>query len=416
MYIKNLKFIMFLVLTILAFSLILGFIFTASYADDSIYVWSDMSKNTSSNISNNSIPTTNLLQLESTSAVLIEQSTGQILYSHNMNEKLRPASVTKVMTVLLIIEAIDSGKISLTDIVPCSENAAAMGGSQIWLDPQETLTVDEMLKAICVASANDCSVAMAEYIAGSESSFVSLMNNRANELGMTNTTFKNCHGLDEDGHITSSYDISLMSQELLKNHPTITNYTTIWMDSLRNEKSELINTNKLIKSYNGITGLKTGSTGLALYNLSASATRDNLSLIAVIMKAPSTKIRFSEAQKLLDYGFNNFSYEEFAKKDEIIKEINITRGLKQSVPVIFEDNSEVLLEKGQKDKITQVLSLPDIVQAPIQKGDKIGEVSYILDDKTILTSNLVAGESIDKLNLFTIFKKVIYSWIDLLRS
>ena len=416
MYIKNLKFIMFLVLTILAFSLILGFIFTASYADDSIYVWSDMSKNTSSNISNNSIPTTNLLQLESTSAVLIEQSTGQILYSHNMNEKLRPASVTKVMTVLLIIEAIDSGKISLTDIVPCSENAAAMGGSQIWLDPQETLTVDEMLKAICVASANDCSVAMAEYIAGSESSFVSLMNNRANELGMTNTTFKNCHGLDEDGHITSSYDISLMSQELLKNHPTITNYTTIWMDSLRNEKSELINTNKLIKSYNGITGLKTGSTGLALYNLSASATRDNLSLIAVIMKAHSTKIRFSEAQKLLDYGFNNFSYEEFAKKDEIIKEINITRGLKQSVPVIFEDNSEVLLEKGQKDKITQVLSLPDIVQAPIQKGDKIGEVSYILDDKTILTSNLVAGESIDKLNLFTIFKKVIYSWIDLLRS
>ena len=416
MYIKNLKFIMFLVLTILAFSLILGFIFTASYADDSIYVWSDMSKNTSSNISNNSIPTTNLLQLESTSAVLIEQSTGQILYSHNMNEKLRPASVTKVMTVLLIMEAIDSGKISLTDIVPCSENAAAMGGSQIWLDPQETLTVDEMLKAICVASANDCSVAMAEYLAGSESSFVSLMNNRANELGMTNTTFKNCHGLDEDGHITSSYDISLMSQELLKNHPTITNYTTIWMDSLRNEKSELINTNKLIKSYNGITGLKTGSTGLALYNLSASATRDNLSLIAVIMKAPSTKIRFSEAQKLLDYGFNNFSYEEFAKKDEIIKEINITKGLKQSVPVIFEDNSEVLLEKGQKDKITQVLSLPDIVQAPIQKGDKIGEVSYILDDKTILTSNLVAGESIDKLNLFTIFKKVIYSWIDLLRS
>ena len=236
----------------------------------------------------------NSLNLESQSAILIEQTTGQVLYSHNVHEQLRPASVTKVMSILLIMEALDSGKISLTDNVPCSENAASMGGSQIWLDPRETLTVDEMLKAICVASANDCVVAMAEYIGGSEDAFVQMMNDKAKELGMNDTCFKNCHGLDEDGHVTSSYDISLMSKELLNNHPNITKYTTIWTDSLRGGKSELSNTNKLIKTYKGATGLKTGSTGLALYNLSASATRDDLSLIAVIMKAPSTKVRFSE--------------------------------------------------------------------------------------------------------------------------
>ncbi len=417
MYIKNLKFTIFLILAIVVISSIIQFLFiTTSYADDSIYVWSDMSTNTSSDVSNDSTTTINPLQLESTSAVLIEQSTGQVLYSHNMNEELRPASVTKVMTMLLIMEAVDSGRISLTDEVPCSENAASMGGSQIWLDPQETLTVDEMLKAICVTSANDCSVAMAEYLAGSEEAFVSLMNTRAKELGMNNTTFKNCHGLDEDGHVTSSYDIALMSQELLKNHPTITNYTTIWMDSLRDGKSELVNTNKLIKSYNGITGLKTGSTGLALYNLSASATRDDLSLIAVIMKAPSTKIRFDEAQKLLDYGFNTFSYKEFAKKDEVLKDVDIIKGVQSSVPVIFEDVSGVLIQKGQEDKVTQVLSIPDTIQAPIQQGDKVGEVSYILDNQTILTTNLIAGESVDKLNLFIMSKKVIYSWVNLLRS
>ena len=214
-------------------------------------------------------PSENSLNLESASAILIEQTTGQILYSHNIHEQLRPASVTKVMSILLIMEALDSGKIALTDQVPCSENAASMGGSQIWLDPRETLSVDEMLKAICVNSANDCVVAMAEFLAGSEEAFVQMMNDRAKELGMNDTTFKNCHGLDEDGHVTSSYDIALMSRELLNKHPKVTTYTTIWMDELRDGKSQLSNTNKLIKYYKGATGLKTGSTGLALYNLSA---------------------------------------------------------------------------------------------------------------------------------------------------
>lgn len=297
------KFVPMLLLFILIFVFCF---FNIAYALDN-YVW------TSGDIEVNTTPSTDL-NLESGSAILIEQNSGQILYEHNSHEQLRPASVTKVMTLLLIMEALDNGKISLTDKIPCSELASSMGGSQIWLDVREELTVDEMLKAICVASANDCTVAMAEYLEGSVDSFVTKMNSKAHELGMKDTCFKNCHGLDEDGHVTSSYDIALMSRELLSKHPSITNYTTIWMDSLRDGKSQLVNTNKLVRNYKGCTGLKTGSTALALYNLSASATRDNLSLIAVIMKAPTPKVRFAEASKLLDYGFSNYTYKQFATK------------------------------------------------------------------------------------------------------
>ena len=300
--------------------IIMLFMFSYVFASgDSIYVWSNNNEPITATTSANALTTNadtvteNTLQLESGGAILIEQHSGQILYEHNSHEKLRPASVTKVMSILLIMEALDSGQISLTDKVPCTETASSMGGSQIWLDVREELTVDEMLKAICVVSANDCTVAMAEYLCGSQESFVEKMNVRAKELGMNDTTFKNCHGIDEEGHVTSAYDIALMSRELLNNHPSITNYTTIWMDSLRDGKSELVNTNKLIRNYKGATGLKTGSTSLALYNLSASATRDDLSLIAVIMRAPSTKIRFAEAQKLLDYGFSNYQYKLLAK-------------------------------------------------------------------------------------------------------
>ena len=239
---------------------------------------------------------------------------GEVLFEKNSHEQLRPASVTKVMSILLIMEALDRGDITLETQVPCSEKASSMGGSQIWLDSTETLSVNEMLKAICVVSANDCTVAMAEYLAGSEELFVQKMNDRAKELGMNDTTFKNCHGIDEDGHLTSSYDISLMSKELLQNHPNITNYTKIWMDSLRDGSSELVNTNKLIRTYDGATGLKTGSTSLALYNLSASATRDGLSLIAVVLRAPTPKIRFSEAKLLLDYGFSTYSFKKLQQK------------------------------------------------------------------------------------------------------
>lgn len=326
--------------------------YTIVIASEYTYIWSDtyaLEKTLQTNSSESEpIPNSNSLNLESGSAILIEQNSGQILYEHNAHEQLRPASVTKVMSVLLIMEAIDSGKITLEDKVPCSSNASSMGGSQIWLNETEELTVNEMLKAICVVSANDCTVAMAEYLAGSQEAFVEKMNQKAKELGMNDTCFKNCHGIDEDGHITSSYDIALMSRELLTKHPSITNYTTIWMDSLRDGKSELVNTNKLIRNYQGATGLKTGSTSLALYNLSASATRNGLSLIAVIMKAPSTKLRFSEAQKLLDYGFNNYSYKELAKKDDLIKKVNVTKGIQTEANAIFKDDFRYFVKKRRR--------------------------------------------------------------------
>lgn len=343
------------------------------FAEDTAYVWSSYEglTPTSSIVTSKEESENNSLNLESEAAILIEQTTGQVLYSHNPHEQLRPASVTKVMSILLIMEALDSGKISLTDSVPCSENAASMGGSQIWLDPRETLSVDDMLKAICVNSANDCVVAMAEYIAGSEDAFVQMMNDKAKELGMNDTTFKNCHGLDEDGHVTSAYDISIMSRELLNNHPNITKYTTIWTDSLRDGKSELSNTNKLIRNYKGATGLKTGSTSLALYNLSASATRDNLSLIAIIMKAPTTKIRFSEAQKLLNFGFNTYLFKNFGKKGDSIKNISVTKGITSEVETILSDNAGTLIEKGKENNIEQTLNLENSIQAPVEEGQKL---------------------------------------------
>ena len=376
------------------------------------FIWSDDS---SSVETSNSVSTSSDLQLESPSAILIEQNSGQILYEHNSHEQLRPASVTKVMSILLIMEALDSGKITLTDKVPCSENASNMGGSQIWLDVREELTVDEMLKAICVASANDACVAMAEYLEGSEDAFVQKMNKRAKELGMNDTCFKNCHGLDTDGHVTSSYDIALMSRELLKNHPSITNYTTIWMDSLRDGKSELTNTNKLIRNYKGATGLKTGSTGLALYNLSASATRDNLSLIAVIMKAPSTKVRFSEAQKLLDYGFSNYSYISLAKKDDILTSLPVTKGTQNSVNVIYSNDSGNLLKKDEDKNVEQVISLPEVIEAPISANEQVGEIQYILNGKIIGITPLVVDKEIKRINLSNMTEFVFFSWFRLLR-
>ncbi|NLC87373.1 MAG: D-alanyl-D-alanine carboxypeptidase [Clostridiaceae bacterium] len=382
--------------------------FSNAFVDNS-FIWSGdyvIETSTSSDVD---------LQFESASAILIEQNSGKILYEHNSHEQLRPASVTKVMSILLIMEALDSGKISLDDKVPCSEQAANMGGSQIWLDVREELTVNEMLKAICVASANDCTVAMAEYLAGSQEAFVEKMNIRAKELGMNDTCFKNCHGLDTDGHVTSSYDISLMSRELLKNHPSITNYTTIWMDTLRDGKSELVNTNKLIRNYKGATGLKTGSTDLALYNLSASATRDNLSLIAVIMKSPSTKIRFSEAQKLLDYGFSNYSYVSFAKKDTILKNINISKGVNPFVNLVYECDSGALLKKGAENEIEQIVNIYDNIKAPISKGQKLGEINYLLNGENIGNTALVSDIEIKKITLSNMYEHILFDWFYLLR-
>ena len=396
--------------TILSLFLVFMFLFTPYSFAVSSFIWSEDTFTTSAT------PDSTDLNLESESCILIEQTSEKILYEKNCHEQLRPASVTKVMTILLIMEALDSGKISLTDKVPCSENASKMGGSQIWLDVREELTVDEMLKAICVVSANDCTVAMAEFLAGSTEAFVDKMNARAKELGMNDTCFKNCHGLDENGHITSSYDISLMSRELLQNHPSITKYTTTWMDSLRDGKSTLTNTNKLIRNYKGATGLKTGSTGLALYNLSASATRNNLSLIAVIMKAPTTALRFSEAKALLDYGFNNYSSSELAKANDIVKTVSVEKGVENTVNAVFSEDKCCLVSKGQESRISQQVNIPDTLTAPISKGQKIGEICYYLDTELVGKVDIVSDRDIGKNNFMNMSALLIKKWFSLLRT
>ncbi len=362
------------------------------------YIWSSSLDSVYTNSTEeNSVG--NSLNLESGAAVLIEQNSGKVLYEKNMHEQLRPASVTKVMTILLIMEAIDSGKINYNTQIPCSENASSMGGSQIWLDTTETLSVNDMLKAICVVSANDCTVAMAEYLEGSQEAFVQKMNEKAQELGMNDTCFKNCHGIDEDGHITSAYDIALMSRELLSKHPDITKYTTIYMDSLRDGKSELVNTNKLIRTYNGITGLKTGSTSLALYNLSASATRDDLSLIAVIMKAPTTKLRFAEAQKLLDYGFSNYSYIKLGDNGDTVKSVPISKGIKTNINATVENTSGVLIPKGKEKQIEQNIFVQDNLSAPVYQGQKVGEITYTLNGETLDIIDLVASSDVESIGM-----------------
>ena len=357
----------------------------------------------------------NFLNLEASAAILIEQNSGQILYGYNVHERLHPASVTKVMSLLLIMEALDSGKISLDTQIPCSTNAASMGGSQIWLDPRETLSVNDMLKAIAVVSANDCVVALAEYLGGTEEGFVQMMNDKAKELGMNDTTFKNCHGLDEDDHLTSAYDIALMSRELLTKHPKITEYTTIWTDTLRDGKSALSNTNKLVRNYAGCTGLKTGSTSLALYNLSASATRDELSLIAVVMKAPSAAKRFSNATSLLDYGFSNFSYKTFANQGDVVKTITVNKGIQNEVNAVYETTPALLIKKGEESNITYDISLNDSIPAPVSQGQILGTVTYSSNGNVLLTTNLVAESAVEKSGFFNITKNIFSNWFNLLK-
>ena len=392
---------------------------TFCFANYSNYIWNspslfsiDVSNNISEEYTNDK---TNPLNLDCGSAILIEQNTGKVLYSYNAHEKLRPASVTKIMSILLIMDSIKSGKINYDTKIPCSEKASSMGGSQIWLDTTESLSVDEMLKAICVVSANDCVMAMAEFIGGTEDNFVNMMNNKAKELGMNDTCFKNCHGIDEDGHLTSSYDIALMSKELLNNYPEITNYTTIYMDTLRGGKSELVNTNKLVRNYSGCTGLKTGSTSQALYNLSASAYRDGLSLIAVVMKAPSSVIRFKNASSLLNFGFNNFEYNRLASKDDIIKSVSVKKGVKSNLNAIAKQDTGVLIEKGNTLNIEQIIELPEIVSVPIKCGDIIGKIKYKLNDEIIGECELISDSDIEKINFLSMEKFILKKWFYMLR-
>lgn len=398
--------------TIIYFTIFFTIIFNTipSLSFSSIPIWNDTL------LTNSETMNSDFLSLESESAILIEQTTGQILYEKNSNSKLRPASVTKVMSILLIMEAIDNGIISLNTKVPCSEKASSMGGSQIWLNENETLTVHDMLKAICISSANDCTYALAELLCGSEEIFVNKMNEKAKQLGMNNTTFKNCHGLDEDGHLTTSYDIALMSRELLNKYPEITEYTTTWMDSLRDGKSELVNTNKLIRTYEGATGLKTGSTSLALYNLSASATRKNLSLIAVIMRAPTPKIRFSEAKLLLDYGFNTYSYEIVAQKNTIYENIPVSKSTINNIDLVFENDLGILSKKNAIKNLTKNVTIHyEKAIAPIKKGDVLGKIDYLSDSNILGSVNLCSSSDIPKKSLINSFSFICSNWLNFLR-
>ncbi len=344
------------------------------------------------------------LDIKAKSAILLEPNTGKILYEANADERLAPASITKIMPLLLVMEALERKDISLETVVTASEYACSMGGSQIWLEPGESMTVDELLKATVIASANDACVALGELIAGSEEGFVAMMNERAKELGMNNTVFKNCTGLDAEGHLTTAHDVAIMSGELIK-HSLIKNYSTVWMDSLRDGKSELVNTNKLVRFYEGTTGLKTGTTSTAKYCLSATAQRNGLELVAVIMAGETSNDRFNGAKKLLDYGFANYNYSLIdAELKE--KEVSVKKGVSDKVEVEAAKPLSLLLEKNAKAEIKRETKWKENITAPIKKGDVLGWVNVYIGENEVGSLEITAKNDVERLNLW-----VTLGWI-----
>ena len=349
------------------------------------------------------------LEVEAKSAVLMDVATGTILFEQNSHEALAPASVTKVMTMLLIMEAIDSGKIGWGDSVTTSEAAAAKGGSQVFLKVGESMTVEEMVKSIAVSSANDCACAMAEHLAGSEAAFVEAMNSRAKELGMEDTTFVNCTGLDdaEDAanHKTSAHDIALMSRELLKHHPDITKFTTIWMDSIRNGEFGLSNTNKMVRFYSGCTGLKTGFTRSAGYCLSASAQREGLELIAVVMGCETSQKRFTACKSMLDYGFANFALIEPTLPET--STVAVKLGVADTVNAVPADDGKMLIDKGQKNLVTTETQLEPEITAPVSQGQRLGTMTLKAGEQILAEIPMVAETGVEKLTFGQMFGKLM---------
>lgn len=343
--------------------------------------------------------------LPAKSAILMDQQTGKVLFEQNADEQLPPASITKVMTLLLVMEAIDSGKITLEDQVTATEYPCSMGGSQIWLEPGEVMTVHELLKAAAIASANDASAQLGEYIAGSVDAFVSMMNTRAAELGMVNTHFVNPTGLDDEGHLTTARDIAIMSRELMS-HPLITEYSTIWMDSLRDGQTELVNTNKLVRFYNGATGLKTGTTNGAGSCLSATATRDDLGLISVVMGSPTSNDRFSAARGLLDWGFANYQSAAPPSIQSQLVPVEVIRGTEGEVNVTYDDPGRFVVEKGTQDSITQEVTMVENVQAPVEKGQTLGRVDVVINGEIVGSYNLVAENEVERMTFGNAFTRL----------
>lgn len=346
-------------------------------------------------------------EADAVSCILMDAKTGRILFEKNADEALPPASVTKVMTMLLVFEALDAGTIKLSDMVQASEHAASMGGSQIYLKVGEEMSVDDLLKSLIVASANDAAVALAEYISGSEEAFVAKMNARAAELGMKNTHFENTNGLDDtaENHVTSARDIAIMTRELIQ-HEEVFNYSTIWMDTIRDGAFGLTNTNRLIRFYKGATGLKTGSTAKAKFCISATAERDGLSLIAVIMGSPTRDVRNALAASLFDFGFAN--YANYTDESEECETVRVTGGVQNTLRTVHETFSETV-EKGSESKIEEQIDLPEKLAAPIVKGEKIGTVTYLLNGEEIGTSDILADETVDKIGFSTLFPR-LFQW------
>ena len=349
------------------------------------------------------------LEVEAKSALLMDVATGTILYEQNSHEALAPASVTKVMTMLLIMEAVDSGKIGWGDSVTASEAAAAKGGSQVFLKVGESMTVEDMVKSIAVSSANDCACAMAEHLAGSEAAFVELMNSRAKELGMEDTNFVNCTGLDDaedaSAHRTSAHDIALMSRELLKNHPDITKFTTIWMDTIRNGEFGLSNTNKMVRFYSGCTGLKTGFTRGAGYCLSSSAEREGLQLIAVVMGCETSQKRFAACKSMLDYGFANFSLIEPELPE--VSSVPVKLGIADFVNAVPASDGKMLIDKGQKSLVTTEIQLEPEVTAPVSQGQRLGTMTVKAGEQILAEIPMVAESGVEKLTWGQMFLRLL---------
>ena len=340
------------------------------------------------------------------SAILMEKTTGKVLCQQNATTQYEPASVTKVMTLLLVMEAIDSGNLGWDDMVTASPHAISMGGSQIWLKENEQMTVRDMVKAVTVVSANDCAVALAEHIAGSEDAFVERMNQRARELGMERTTFVNCTGLPAAGHLTCAYDIALMSRELILNHPAIREFTTIWMDSLRDGSFQLSNTNRLVRFYEGCTGLKTGFTASAGYCMSATAERDGMELIAVVMKSATRDTRNETAKSMLDFGFANYTVLD-VKPAQALAPVEVLLGEEEFVQPVLSGGGRILVEKAQINSVDTAVTLCANVEAPVAQGQKLGELTVTVDGQVRQVVDIVSDRGVERLTVPGIFKGLL---------
>lgn len=351
-------------------------------------------------------------EVESPSVILMEQTTGKILFEKNAHEQRACASITKVMTLLLVMEAIEQGKISYDDVVTTSEHAKSMGGSDIWLEVGEQMTVDEMIKATAVASANDAAVALAEHLCGSESDFVALMNKRAKELKMENTVFKNCNGLDEEGHLTTAYDVALMSAQLAK-HEKIFEYTSIWIDTLRGGETQIVNTNKLLKSYDGITGLKTGTTGDAGSCITATATRNKISLVAVVLGSTTGTQRFKDASTLLDFGFANYEILQFDASVLKQNSVEVKDGMSKNVNIECSGCANMVIEKGSSKDVSHSVSIKENITAPVKKGQKVGVLTYTLNGENVAQFDVVTTSEVEKITFSAVFCELLSALVSL---